>query len=342
MKSAKGPSFTRTVSPISCSRRARRCLVGAFDRLIVRPAGCSPPRGATSGVGLVPGPTNPVTPGVWRITDQESSSRSAAAQQVAGEDLFLDGDLLAALELDDVLHRDDHLVDAVLHVHRGDPALEVRLHLVLVAGVGVHDEPAARAVVGARRHDRGGARRRGAPRRSIVPRPPPPSSGASSSVGRRPPRPRRRRAPTSARSGRRCQFVIVICHWLRGTGRRNSSLRAQDLKRKSTPFANTKFKPKINSVSNTSVVEHHRRVVHDLGSLRPQDLRELDPDLSQVLARSDGQASGVSASGRSGRRAAGGRRGAARGGRAVRPELSLALQHVALVCRFTDVPSGQR
>jgi len=28
-----------------------------------------------NGVGLVPGPTKPVTPGVWRMTDQESSSR---------------------------------------------------------------------------------------------------------------------------------------------------------------------------------------------------------------------------------------------------------------------------
>src|SRR5579862_2204933 len=58
-----------------------------------------------------------------------------AGEQVAGEDLPLDGDLLPAFELDDLFHRDDHLVDAVLHIHRGDPAFEVRLHLVLVSGV---------------------------------------------------------------------------------------------------------------------------------------------------------------------------------------------------------------
>ena len=37
----------------------------------------------------------------------------------------------------------DHLVDEVLHVQRGDPVLEVGLHPVLHAGVGVHDEPVA-------------------------------------------------------------------------------------------------------------------------------------------------------------------------------------------------------
>ena len=36
----------------------------------------------------------------------------AAHEQVAREHLLLDDDLLAALELDDVLHRDDDLVDA--------------------------------------------------------------------------------------------------------------------------------------------------------------------------------------------------------------------------------------
>src|SRR5205085_1032836 len=63
--------------------------------------------------------------------------------------LLLHGDPLTALELDDVLHGDDALEDAVLHVHGGDPALEVGLHLVLVAGVGVHDVPRAGTVVGA-------------------------------------------------------------------------------------------------------------------------------------------------------------------------------------------------
>ena len=72
-----------------------------------------------------------------------------AHEQVAGEDLLLDDDPLAALELDDILDRDDDLVDALLHVHGLDSALEVRLHLVLVAGVGVHDEPLAGPVEGA-------------------------------------------------------------------------------------------------------------------------------------------------------------------------------------------------
>src|SRR5664280_573270 len=73
----------------------------------------------------------------------------APAQEVAREHLLLDHHLLAVLEFDDVLHRDDHFVDAVLHVHRHGPAVEVRLHLVLVARIGVDHEPAPRLVVGA-------------------------------------------------------------------------------------------------------------------------------------------------------------------------------------------------
>src|SRR5690242_21148655 len=56
----------------------------------------------------------------------------APHEQVAGEHLLGDQHLLAGLELDDVLHGDDDLEDPVLHVHRGDAALEVGLHLVLV------------------------------------------------------------------------------------------------------------------------------------------------------------------------------------------------------------------
>src|SRR6476661_8535130 len=41
----------------------------------------------------------------------------AAHQQVAGEHLLLDDDLLAVLELGHLLHGDDHFVDAALHVH---------------------------------------------------------------------------------------------------------------------------------------------------------------------------------------------------------------------------------
>ena len=73
-----------------------------------------------------------------------------AHEQVAGEHLLLHDDLATALELDDVLHRDDDLVDALLDVHGLHPAGEVLLHLVLVARVRVHDEPVTGAVVGAR------------------------------------------------------------------------------------------------------------------------------------------------------------------------------------------------
>ena len=41
-----------------------------------------------SGVGLVPGPTNPVTPGVLRITDHESSSRSHRQSRYPGKTFF--------------------------------------------------------------------------------------------------------------------------------------------------------------------------------------------------------------------------------------------------------------
>src|SRR6478672_743457 len=73
-----------------------------------------------------------------------------AHQQVAGEHLLLHDDLAAALELDDVLHRNDDLEDLLLDVHRAHPAGQVLLDLVLVARVGVHDEPVARSLVGAR------------------------------------------------------------------------------------------------------------------------------------------------------------------------------------------------
>jgi hypothetical protein len=65
-------------------------------------------------------------------------------QQVAWEHLLLDDLLLAALDLHDVLHGDVDVEDLVLHLHRLDARLEVRLHLVLVAGVGVDHVPLAR------------------------------------------------------------------------------------------------------------------------------------------------------------------------------------------------------
>src|SRR3954462_1455016 len=65
-------------------------------------------------------------------------------EDVAGEDLRLDDLALALLDDRLVLGGDLDLEDVVLHVERGDPGLEVGLHLVLVAGVGVHDVPVAR------------------------------------------------------------------------------------------------------------------------------------------------------------------------------------------------------
>src|SRR5580704_13739767 len=59
----------------------------------------------------------------------------ATDEQVTGEHLLLDRDLLAALELDDILHRDDDLEDAILDAARRDHVAHVGAHLVLVARV---------------------------------------------------------------------------------------------------------------------------------------------------------------------------------------------------------------
>ena len=70
----------------------------------------------------------------------------AAHQQVAGEDLLRDRDLLAVPELVDVLHRDLDLEDPVLEVHRGGAGLEVLADLLLVTGLGMDHVPVSRAV----------------------------------------------------------------------------------------------------------------------------------------------------------------------------------------------------
>src|SRR3954454_7934072 len=62
-------------------------------------------------------------------------------QHVARVHLLLDGVPLALADLDLVLHRDEDLEDLVLHAHRLDAVLEVRLDLVLVAGVRVDHVP---------------------------------------------------------------------------------------------------------------------------------------------------------------------------------------------------------
>src|SRR5262249_45177630 len=72
-----------------------------------------------------------------------------AHKQVARENLLLHHNLAAVFELDDVFHRDDDFEDAVFHRHRAHAAGQVRLHLVLVARVRVHDVPTTRPVVGA-------------------------------------------------------------------------------------------------------------------------------------------------------------------------------------------------
>ena len=91
----------------------------------------------------MPWPTKPVTPG--RVADHVPGVvvEVAAHEQIAREHLLLDDDLLAVLELDDVFHGDDDLVDAALHVHGRGAGLEVLLDLLLVARLRVHHEPLA-------------------------------------------------------------------------------------------------------------------------------------------------------------------------------------------------------
>ena len=67
-----------------------------------------------------------------------------ADQHVAGDPDAADQLALAVLDLGDLFHGDLDLEDVVLHVEAGDAGLEVGLHAVLVAGVGVDDVPVAR------------------------------------------------------------------------------------------------------------------------------------------------------------------------------------------------------
>src|SRR6478735_5347567 len=66
-----------------------------------------------------------------------------AHQHVTGELVALAGLALAVLDLGEVLLRNLDLEDVVLHVEGVDPALQVRLHALLVAGIGVDDVPVA-------------------------------------------------------------------------------------------------------------------------------------------------------------------------------------------------------
>src|SRR5205823_13938258 len=79
----------------------------------------------------------------WRVADHEPGlvRHHHPDQDVAREDSLLNMAALAVLDLDLVLHGDEHLQDLVLHVHRLDPLLEVLLDLLLMAGVRVDDVP---------------------------------------------------------------------------------------------------------------------------------------------------------------------------------------------------------
>ena len=158
-KSANGPSRTRTVSPISYSRRGL-----ARGRPAPRsPLGMRKARRPGGAAGTAWGPLAHEAGHARGVADDEPGGvvQLGPDQQVAGEHLALGDDPLAVLEVDVVLHGDDDLVDGLLGVHRVDAGLEVLLDLLLVARLGVDDEPAAGP--GERVVDTGAAR--AAPRR---------------------------------------------------------------------------------------------------------------------------------------------------------------------------------
>ena len=68
-------------------------------------------------------------------------------QDVSGVDAPLDLLRLPVLDLGDLFLRHLDLEDEILHVQRLDPVLQVRLDLLLVPGVRVHDVPTARRVL---------------------------------------------------------------------------------------------------------------------------------------------------------------------------------------------------
>ena len=61
--------------------------------------------------------------------------------QVAGEKLAGGFGLLAALDFLDALGRDEDLIDKVPHLFGLDAAVDVFLHLPLLAGEDMHDKP---------------------------------------------------------------------------------------------------------------------------------------------------------------------------------------------------------
>src|SRR4051812_318779 len=93
---------------------------------------------------------------VVRVADEAGDARSVAHdrprvlvevhadEHVAGDAHAVHELALAVLDLDDVLHRDLHLEDRVLLAERALALLDVLLHALLEAGVGVDDVPLAR------------------------------------------------------------------------------------------------------------------------------------------------------------------------------------------------------
>jgi hypothetical protein len=95
-----------------------------------------------------PAPTNPVTPGVLRMTYQAVVVEFAANQQVAGENLLLNHDLFAIANLVDILKRNRSLVNLALHIHGASACLKILADLVLVTRLRVQHIPFARTVIG--------------------------------------------------------------------------------------------------------------------------------------------------------------------------------------------------
>src|SRR3990172_698607 len=81
LKSAKGPSMTRMVSPTSQSGLNR----GAFFSSSLRTPRMRSTSRRDNGVGFVPDPTKPVTPGVLRTTPHESSLRYILTRMYPGD-----------------------------------------------------------------------------------------------------------------------------------------------------------------------------------------------------------------------------------------------------------------
>src|SRR5215218_1381857 len=104
MKSVNGPSTTLTRSPLEKLTLTRGASI--FIRRRIRLTS-----GSSSGLGCVPAPTKPVTPGVVR--GDALVGHRHLNEHVPGEDLALHGAPLAVLDLDLLLGGDHDIVDLV-------------------------------------------------------------------------------------------------------------------------------------------------------------------------------------------------------------------------------------